>query len=260
MQYMRRSLSQFSLMTVVFLVLSSCTYVNTRRAVADRGRQCTAIILPDQENLVLYRSNGKLYLQGIRTEVRRAGRDKVNGYSAQEFSSGQYIPRRKAPRSYAYREVQPADIIKGEVFALNPARSIPSGATPVYQGNRIVAYKIDTINCNPYTTRLQHGWQSTLPRHAKQVKLPLISSEHQRVGQHLSNSRCGFVIPIGSMRANAHAVYAYPLAGVSAIAIDLPGTLLANTLVPAISGLAALPASIYQKTRLKIQKADSAAE
>lgn len=260
MQYMRRRLAQIFLMTVVFLVLSSCTYVNTRRAVADRGRQCTAIVLPDQENLVLYRSSGKLYLQGIRTEVRRAGRDLVNGYSAQEFSSGQYIPRRKAPRSYAYREVQPADIIKDEVFALNPARSIPKGATPVYQGKKIVAYKIDTINCNPYTTRLQQGWQGTLPRHAKRVQLPLISSEHQRVGQHLSNSRCGFVIPIGSMRANAHAVYAYPLAGVSAIVLDLPGTLIANTLVPAVSGLAALPGSLYQKTRWKLQKADSAAE
>ncbi len=257
---MYRVLAHIYLLTIVSLVLAGCTYVNTRRAVADRGRQCTAIILPDQENLVLYHSNGKLYLQGIRTEVRRAGRDMVNGYSAQEFSSGQYIPRRKAPRSNVYREVQPADIIKDEVFALNPARSIPKGATPVYQGKRIVAYKIDTINCNPYTTRLQQGWQSTLPRNAKPVQLPLVSSEHQRVGQHLSNSRCGFVIPIGSMRANAHAVYAYPLAGVSAIAIDLPGTLIANTLLPAVSGLAALPASIYRKTRWKLQKADSAEE
>ena len=41
------------LFLLMALLLGNCTYVNTHRAFADRGRQCRAIVLPDQENLVL---------------------------------------------------------------------------------------------------------------------------------------------------------------------------------------------------------------
>jgi hypothetical protein len=82
----------FLLIAVAALICNSCTYVNTHRAIADRGRQFQAVILPDQENLDIFRYHGKLYVRGVLTTVRRAGRDKISQYSVNEFSSGQFIP------------------------------------------------------------------------------------------------------------------------------------------------------------------------
>lgn len=244
------------LFLLMALLLGNCTYVNTHRACADRGRQCKAIILPDQENLVLYRHKGKLYLEGVLTEVRRVGRDKVSNYSVNEFSSGQYIPIANAPRRFVYRELQPSDIVPDDTFALKPGKSIPKGATPTRHRRQITGYSIDSLNCNPVTTALQHGWLEQQPRHARRVQRHMVTSEHQTPGHHLCNTHRGFIIPVTSMRSNAHAWYAYPLAGLSFIVIDVPGTVLASTVVPLSYGIAAIPCSIYQKTRQLIVRPD----
>lgn len=234
------------LFLLMALLLGNCTYVNTHRAFADRGRQCRAIVLPDQENLVLYQHHGKLYLQGVLTEVRRVGRDKVSSF-ATEYTSGQYLPIKGAPQRYVYRELSAADMVPAETFVLKAGSKIPKGAHAMGPRRAATAYQIDSLNCNPNTTLLQQGWLEQLPRHAHRVHRNMVTSEHQNTGNHVCSTRNGFIIPVTRMRANAHAWYAYPLAGASFVTIDVPGTLLANTVVPVAYGIAAIPCSIYQK-------------
>ena len=93
------------------------------------------------------------------------------------------------------------------------------------------------------------SWLEQLPRYAHRVHRCMVTSEHQRVGAHVCNTRNGFIIPVTRMRSNAHAWYAYPLAGASFVVIDVPGTVLANTVVPVAYGIAAIPCSVYQKMR-----------
>ena len=229
------------------LFLSNCTYVGTHRAFADRGRQCKAIILPDQENLVLYQHQGQLYLQGELTLVRRAGRDKLSPQMGGEYTSGQYIPIKGAPRRYVYRQLTAGDIVPGDTFTLKHGARPPKGAQPTGSGRHATGYRIDALNCNPNTTALQNGWLESLPRQAQRVRRSMVTSEHQRTGSHVCNTRHGFIIPVTRMESNAHAWYAYPLAGASFVLIDVPGTVVASTVVPLVYGVAAIPCSIYQK-------------
>lgn len=245
---MGRFLSLF-LLAAAGLFLNSCVYVNTHRAVADRGRQCQAVVLPDQENLEIFRHHGKLYLRGVLTSVRRTGRDKINRYSMNEFYSGEFVPIRNAPKRYVYRELGPADIIEDDTFALIPGRQIPRGARAVGKHRQATGYCIDSLNCNPVTTHLQYGWVTELPGRAHPHHKNMVTSEHQQVGSHLCNTRYGFIIPVTPSRTNKRAWYAYPLAGASFVLVDIPGTLLANTVVPVVYGVAAIPCSIYEKGR-----------
>lgn len=239
-------------LSMAALLLSNCTYVNTHKVLADRGQQCQAIILPDQENLVLYRHRGQLYLQGILTTVRRTGRDKISSFIASEYTSGQYMPIKGAPQYYVYRKLQPSDIVRRDHFVQLEGRALPRGARKV----RPAGYKIDSLNCNPVTTQLQYGWTSSLPKYARRVRRPMVTSEHQHVGSHLSNTRHGFIIPVTRMFTNRHAFYAYPAATASFVLIDVPGTVLANTVVPVVYGVAAIPCSIYQTGKLKLSRPD----
>ncbi len=239
----------FLLIAVAALICNSCTYVNTHRAIADRGRQFQAVILPDQENLDIFRYHGKLYVRGVLTTVRRAGRDKISQYSVNEFSSGQFVPIKGSPQCYVYRELGTADIIEDDIFALLPGKSIPKGAQAIGNSRQASGYRIDSLNCNPVTTHLQYGWTTELPRYAHKHYSNMVTSEHQQVGSHLCNTRHGFIIPVTPSRTNKHAWYAYPLAGISFVLVDIPGTILANTVVPVASGIAAIPCSIYEKGR-----------
>lgn len=229
--------------------LNSCVSVNTHRACADRGRQCQAVILPDQENLVIYRHRGKLYLQGVLTSVRRVGRDKISNFKPNDFTSGQFVPIPGAPQCYVYRQLTAADVLKDDVFGIQTDKKIPEGAYPVKQKRQLTGYIIDSLNCNPATTRLQHGWQRDLPKYAHRYYGHMVTSEHQHVGSHLCNTKRGFIIPVTPARANKHAWYAYPLAGLSFICIDIPGTIVANTVVPLAYGIAAIPCSIYEQSK-----------
>lgn len=237
----------FVLLAAAALFLNSCVYVNTHRACADRGQQCQAVILPDQENLVIYKHRGKLYLQGVLTTVRRVGRDKVSSFKANDFSSGQFMPIKGAPQCYVYRQIGPADVIEDDVFSIVPGKAIPEGSRAIGHRRQATGYRIDSLNCNPVTTQLQHGWQKELPKYARPYYRNMVTSEHQQVGSHLCNTHNGFIIPVTRARANKHAWYAYPMAGVSFVLIDIPGTLLANTVVPVAYGIAAVPCSIYEK-------------
>ena len=238
----------FSLLLVaaVAILLNSCVCVNTHRACADRGRQYQAVILPDQENLVIYQHHGKLYLQGILTSVRREGRDKVSHFMPNDFSSGRFVPIAGAPQCHVYRQLTPADVKEDDVFGIQPGQAIPAGAYPVKQARQVTGYTIDSLNCNPTTTQLQHGWQRELPKHARRYYGKMVTSEHQNAGTHLCNTRRGFVIPVTPARTNKHAWYAYPLAALSFVCIDVPGSLLANTAIPLVYGIAAIPCSIYE--------------
>lgn len=231
------------------LLLSSCVCVNTHRACADRGRQCQAVILPDQENLVIYKHKGKLYLQGVLTSVRRVGRDKITSFKPNDFTSGQFVPIEGAPQCYVYRQLTAADVEEDDVFGLQPGKAVPEGAYPVRQRKQVTGYIIDSLNCNPATTQLQHGWQRDLPRYAHKYYGHMVTSEHQHVGTHLCNTKRGFIIPVTPAKANKHAWYAYPLAGLSFVCLDIPGTLVANTVVPVLYGVAAIPCSIYEQGR-----------
>lgn len=235
----------FLFLAATTFLLNSCTYVNTHRAVADRGRQCQAVILPDQENLVLYQHRGDIYLQGILTQVRRTGRDKVTNFGVNEFTSGQYIPVKNEPQYYVYRKLQPTDVVKNDRFIQRAGKPEPKGARKTSGG----IYEIDSLCCNPVTTQLQYGWQAALPKHARRLRTHMVTSEHQQIGSHLSNTRNGFIIPVSRMRANKHAFYAYPAAGGAFVLVDVPGTILANTVIPVAYGIAAIPCSIYQKSK-----------
>ncbi len=235
----------FILLAATTLLLNSCTLVNTHKAVAARGQQCQAVILPDQENLVLYQHRGDIYLQGVLTNVRRVGRDKITTFGVEDFTSGQYLPIKGAPQYYVYRKLHPSDVVKNDRFAQIEGKPVPSGARRTSGGT----YEIDSLCCNPVTTPLQHGWQSALPKHARRLRAHMVTSEHQEIGSHVSNTRNGFIIPLSRMGANKHAFYAYPAAGVSFVLVDVPGTVLANTVVPVAYGIAAIPCSIYQKSK-----------
>lgn len=235
-----------SLLLLVFC-LNSCVYVNTHRACADRGRQCQAVVLPDHRNLVIYQHQGRLYLQGVLTTVRRTGRDKITNFTMNEFGSGQYIPIKGALHRYVYRELGPGDIIRNDTFPLQAGSSIPKGARHLGSYRNPVGYQIDSINTNPVTTHLQYGWKTDLPRYARRLNLNMVTSEHQEIGNHVCNTRHGFIIPVTPSRTNKHAWYAYPLAGLSLVCVDIPGTILANTVVPVAYGVAAIPCSIYEQ-------------
>ncbi len=239
--------SSLLLLAAAAFGLNSCVSVNTHRACADRGRQCQAVILPDQENLVIYRHKGKLYLQGVLTSVRRVGRDKISNFKPNDFTSGQFVPIPGAPQCYVYRQLTAADVLKDDVFGIQTDKKIPEGAYPVKQKRQLTGYIIDSLNCNPATTRLQHGWQRDLPKYAHRYYGHMVTSEHQHVGSHLCNTKRGFIIPVTPARTNKHAWYAYPLAGLSFICIDIPGTIVANTVVPLAYGIAAIPCSIYEQ-------------
>lgn len=234
------------LMAAAAFLLNSCVCVNTHRACADRGRQYQAVILPEQDNLVIYQHNGKLYLQGVLTSVRRSGRDKVSHFKPNDFSSGQFEPIAGVPQCYVYRQLTAADVEKNDVFGLHPGQAIPKGAHPVRQARQVTGYTIDSLNCNPTTTQLQHGWQRELPKNAQRYYGKMVTSEHQNVGTHLCNTQRGFIIPVTPARTNKHAWYAYPLAVLSFVCIDVPGSLLANTAVPLVYSIAAIPCSIYE--------------
>lgn len=239
-------MSRFLSLLLVLMCLNSCVYVTTHRVCADRGRQCQAVILPDQENLVIYKHHGKLYLQGVLTSVRRVGRDKVSSFSVNDFSSGQYVPIKGAPQRYVYRQIGEVDIIEDDAFRLISGKAIPEGACIVGNRNQATGYQIDSLDCNPVTTHMQYGWQADLPKHARRYYRNMVTSEHQNIGSHLCNTRSGFIIPVTRTRSNKHAWYAYPLAGLSFIIVDVPGTLLANTVVPVAYAVAAIPCSIYE--------------
>lgn len=237
----------YILLAAAGLILNSCVYVNTHRACADRGQQCQAVILPDQENLVIYQHHGKLYLQGVLTEVRRVGRDKVSSFKANDFSSGQFVPIKGAAQCYVYREIGRIDVVEDDMFSIIPGKKIPTGARGIGHGRVATGYRIDSLNCNPVTTQLQHGWQKERPKYARRYYRNMVTSEHQQVGSHLCNTHNGFIIPVSRARTNKHAWYAYPMAGLSLVLIDIPGTVLANTVVPVVYGIAAVPCSIYEK-------------
>lgn len=247
-------MSRILSLLLLTLCLNSCVYVNTHRACADRGRQCQAVILPDQENLVIYKHHGKLYLQGVLTTVRRTGRDKVSSFSVNDFSSGQYMPVKGAPQRFVYRQISEADITENDIFNLIPGKGIPRGARVTGKKRQATGYQIDSLNCNPVTTHLQHGWQAELPRYARPYYHNMVTSEHQNAGSHLCNTRDGFIIPVTPSRSNRHAWYAYPLAGAAFVFIDIPGTLIANTVVPVAYAAAAIPCSIYEQGKRIIIK------
>lgn len=229
------------------LFLNSCVFVNTHRACADRGQQYQAVILPDQENLAIFKHHNKLYLRGVLTSVRRVGRDKISQFTTNEFNSGQFVPIKGAPQRYVYRELGPGDIIEDDMFTLIPGKKLPKGAHLIGPGRHASGYQIDSLNCNPATTHLQHGWVAELPRYARPYYHNMVTSGHQQAGNHLCNTRNGFIIPVTPARSNKHAWYAYPLAGFSFVLVDIPGTVLANTVGPALYGVAAVPCSIYEQ-------------
>lgn len=234
------------LFTAVALMLESCTYITTHRRIADRGQQCQAVVIPDQENLVIFQHNGKLYLQGVLTQVRRSGRNILGKAAAREYTSGQYVPLKRAKNHYVYRELAESDIVRDDLFAISGNKPIPKGAKKVQPG----IYRIDSVNLNPVTTALQRGWNAQLPKRARKAQLHMVSSEHRQVGTHLCNTRYGFIIPVTPARANKHAIYAYPAAGLALLLVDTPATLLSNTLVPVCYAVAAIPCGIYQKGKM----------
>lgn len=191
-----------TLLSLCALGISSCS-VCTHSAVADMGRSAEAILLP-LETPTLYQVDKEWYMLGHKANVERCNASWVDP---------EYLPADKQhPERY---ELGSSDMTPA--YAAIPA----SLAESLQKGRYTHSDAISFIN---------RKWVDSLPEgEVKEVRLSLSAPDYFR---HMSSHRImhtdqgNFLLArIGEMTADFSAVYAYPLAGISAILIDVPGSI-----------------------------------
>lgn len=186
------------------LVTSSCS-VCSRSAAADLGRSGDAIILP-LENPTLYRVDDKWYICGSKVQVERSNAPWVN--------PDQLPIEKRHPERYSL---------------------VDDEFTPMYAP--IPESMVENIRKGRYThsdaiSFINRKWISELPEgRVKEVKTTAEApaffrnmSSHRLLKTEQGNTY--LLARIGEMTADLGAIYAYPLAGLCSIIIDIPASFL----------------------------------
>ena len=185
------------------LATSSCS-VCSHVSVADMGRSADAILLP-LEQPTLYQVNKQWYMLGQKTSIER--------YNAPWVRPEQLPEEKRHPERY-----------KLDSEEMTPMYSaIPSSlAENLQKGRYTHSDAISFIN---------RKWEETLPEgEVKEVKTTVSTPDYFRnMSSHriMRTERGTFLLAhIGEMSADLSAIYAYPLAGLYAIAVDMPASFL----------------------------------
>lgn len=185
------------------LATSSCS-VCSHSAVADMGRSADGILLP-LENPTLIQVDKQWYMLGHKANIERTN------------------------ASWVRPEQLPAEKRHPERYELSSDEM-----TPLYA--RIPGSLAESLQKGRYThsdaiSFINRKWVDTLPEgKTREVKLEISTPDYFR---HMSSHRIMhteqgnyLLANIGEMSADFSAILAYPMAAVSAIVIDLPGSFL----------------------------------
>lgn len=184
----------FYLPLLLCLLLSNCTWLCTNQHFYNHAREGECVLLPGgtKGKMPLYKADGKVYVQGIRTTYIEKRSDYLNDIIS-PGKNWQHI-KPDAPRSTVYGEVE---LRNGDWGAVRWHRrdtpwltALPAGAKPYHNTRRL-----------PEDSYLYVLEGKTL--HAAQVTRP--------------------------MCATARAAYDYPLAALCLVAVDTPATIILNT-------------------------------
>lgn len=189
----------------VCTLFSSCVWVNLSDKLADRCRQREAVIIPgwDKGTSEFYRAGGKLYVKGIRTTFRRSSRQAV------------------------------AIFVEGPYEHFTPVAGVEQ--VPVYASvEQLATAKLPTA---------YDLWKDELPAGARPVKKPK-QEEIARIAYTHMGSLDPTVKdgrdPVTALDLEAFrksSWYVMPAAGLTQLAVDVPGTLICTTASPLIVGL-----------------------
>ncbi len=219
--------------------LSSCV-LETHQRVLDTAKEYDGIVVLHD---AVYQVGSRLYVQGVRTTLRRSDRNLMGGPYAEAVStraehSGVYKILSDAPRKTVYREFslkyerKPFDVRCYARYPMGYSNEPPGDDAPVWP--REVGAKYEQAGWHPYYNKRGeviawceyaiediHGrqykgpWRNELPIGARPILLsaqqiaehPVLSGK-EGVGMHLVSERSEACVN------KARALYAYPLAGV----------------------------------------------
>ena len=199
-------------------LLSSCiSHVSTR--IADYGREFEGVIVPMDAELPTWRVKDRRYIQGSRTLFERRG---VELYDVL-FSapSGQLTARPGAAAQVAYVSVNP----RGRYGV-----SMNSGwlEAPWMSG------------CYECTNDILDN----LPPGASLDAEPLMVCATCRTGAFANDTPEGIVYLTGESHATSHAWWAYPIAGLAFVCLDLPVTVASALTLPVVMPCAEIYVSL----------------
>lgn len=200
-----KKISYYTLTALLALAGVSCS-VRTHEVIADTARSGDAILLP-LETPTLCKVNDQWYMKGYKAQVRRSN-----------------VPC-----------IQP---VKNEVEKEHPERYSVIVDEDEFESRyaEIPAEMVKNLKAGKYThsdaiSFINRKWSTHLPE--GEVKEQTTKAEAPSFFRNMSShrllkndSRSYLLARVGEMTADFSAVYMYPLAGLSAIAIDLPGSIL----------------------------------
>lgn len=200
-----KKISFYTLSVLLALTGVSCS-VRTHEVIADTARSGEAILLP-LETPTLCKVNDQWYMKGYKAQVRRSNipcvqliRNEVEKEHPERYSvivdEDEFEPR--------YTEV-PENMVK----------SLKEGK---YSHSDAISF-------------INRKWSKYLPEGEvkEQTTKAVAPSFFRNMSSHrlLKNDSQSYLLArVGEMTADFSAVYMYPLAGLSAIIIDLPGSIL----------------------------------
>lgn len=192
-----------ALCAICAMTTSSCS-VCSHTSVADMGRSADGILLP-LEHPTLYQVDKQWYMLGHKASIERS--------NAPWVRPEQLPAEKRHPERY--------ELDSDEMMPMYAA--IPSSlAESLQKGRYTHSDAISFIN---------RKWVDTLPEgQAKEVKLSVSTPDYFRnMSSHriMHTEQGNFLLAhIGEMTADFGAIYAYPLAGLTTILIDMPASFL----------------------------------
>ena len=219
--------------------LSSCV-LETHQRVLDTAKEYDGIVVLHD---AVYQVGSRLYVQGVRTTLRRSNRNLIGGpypdaLGGRTERSGVYKILSDAPRKTVYREFsllyerKPFDISCYARYPMGYSNEPPGDDVPVWP--REVGAEYEQAGWHPYYNKRGeviawyeyaiediHGrqykgpWRNELPAGAS----PVLLSAEQIAGHPILSGESGVGIHMVWERSEARvdkarALYAYPLAGV----------------------------------------------
>ena len=200
-----KKISYYTLTALLALAGVSCS-VRTHEVIADTARSGDAILLP-LETPTLCKVNDQWYMKGYKAQVRRSN-----------------VPC-----------IQP---VKNEVEKEHPERYSVIVDEDEFEPRyaEIPAEMVKNLKAGKYTHSdaigfINRKWSQYLPEGEvkEQTTKAVAPAFFRNMSSHrlLKNDGRSYLLArVGEMTADFSAVYMYPLAGLSAIAIDLPGSIL----------------------------------
>lgn len=200
-----KKISFYTLSVLLALTCVSCS-VRTHEVIADTARSGDAILLP-LETPTLCQVNNQWYMKGYKAQVRRS--------NAPCIQLEQNQAKNEHPERYSL-------VIDEEEFEPRYTQIPEEMAKNLKAGKYSHSDAISFIN---------RKWSTTLPEGEikEQTTKAMAPAFFRNMSSHRlmkSDTQSYLLARVGEMTADFSAVYMYPLAGLSAIVIDLPGSIL----------------------------------